>query len=62
MPEEIKNTDGTEKQDCEIDAAYRLLPSIRSRHPRMSFIWLADSLYATSYSQLVLRGNAGEGF
>lgn len=48
MPEEIKNTDGTEKQDCEINAAYRLLPSIRSRHPRMSFIWLADSLYATA--------------
>lgn len=48
MPEAIKNTDATEKQDCEINAAYRLLPSIRSRHPRMSFIWLADSLYATA--------------
>src|SRR5690606_25062426 len=44
MPEAIKNTDGQEKQDCEINAAYRLLPSIRSRPPRMSFIWLADSL------------------
>ena len=59
MPEEIKNTDGTEKQDCEINAAYRLLPSIRSNHPRMSFIWLADSLYATApFIQSIL--DAGE--
>ena len=48
MPEEIKNTDGTDKQDCEINAANRLLPNIRATHPRMSFIWLADSLYATA--------------
>lgn len=48
MPEEIRNTDGEEKQDCEINAAYRLLPKIRAAHPRMSFIWLADSLYATA--------------
>ena len=61
MPEEIKNTDGTEKQDCEINAAYRLLPSIRSRHPRMSFIWLADSLYATApFIQNIL--DAGEDY
>jgi len=48
MPEAIKNTDGQDKQDCEINAAYRLLPAIRSAHPRMDFIWLADSLYATA--------------
>ena len=30
MPEEIKNTDGADKQDCEINAANRLLPSIRA--------------------------------
>ncbi|MBL4623548.1 MAG: hypothetical protein JKY42_00130 [Flavobacteriales bacterium] len=46
MPEPIKNTDGTEKQDCEINAAKRLLPKLRSQHPRMNFIWLADSIYA----------------
>ncbi|KTD15536.1 hypothetical protein Lgra_0202 [Legionella gratiana] len=61
MPEVIKNTDGTENQDCEINAAYRLLPSIRSRHPRMSFIWLADSLYATApFIQNIL--DAGEDY
>ena len=48
MPEAIRNTDGEEKQDCEINAAYRLLPKIRATHPRMPFIWLADSLYATA--------------
>ena len=48
MPEAIKNIDGTEKQDCEINAAKRLLPKIRQRHPRMNFIWLADSIYATN--------------
>lgn len=47
MPEPIKNEDGTEKQDCEINAAKRLLPKIRERHPGMDFIWLADSIYAT---------------
>lgn len=47
MPEDIANTDGTEKQDCEINAAKRLLPKIRTDHPRMNFIWVADSLYAT---------------
>jgi hypothetical protein len=48
MPEAIKNEDGTDKQDCEINAAKRLLPKIRKQHPRMEFIWLADSIYATA--------------
>lgn len=48
MPEAIKNSDGQKKQDCEINAAKRLLPQVRSQHPRMDFIWLADSLYATA--------------
>lgn len=47
MPEPINNSDGKDKQDCEINAAKRLLPKIRSQHPRMNFIWLADSIYAT---------------
>jgi hypothetical protein len=48
MPEEIKNTDGSKKQDCEINAAKRLIPKIRKQHPRLSVIYLADSIYATS--------------
>ena len=48
MPEDISNTDGNKKQDCETNAAKRLIPKIRKTHPRMPMIWLADSLYATT--------------
>lgn len=58
MPEPIKNTDGTEKQDCEINAAKRLLPKIRQQHPKMDFIWLADSIYATDpFIKTILAAN-----
>ena len=46
MPEQICNTDGTVKQDCEINAAKRLMLKIKKSHPRMSFIRTGDSLYA----------------
>jgi hypothetical protein len=32
-PEAIQNTDGTEKQDCEINAGKRLVKKIRKTHP-----------------------------
>ena len=48
MPEAINHHDGNAKQDCEINAAKRLLPKLRAQHPRMDFIWLADSIYATA--------------
>jgi CRISPR type III-B/RAMP module RAMP protein Cmr1 len=32
-PEEVKNTDGKEKQDCETNAGKRLLEKIRKAHP-----------------------------
>ena len=48
MPKDISNTDGNKKQDCETNAAKRLIPKIRKTHPRMPMIWLADSLYATT--------------
>lgn len=47
-PEEIKNTDGFTKQDCEINAAKRLMPILKKMHPRLSYIRLGDSLYATT--------------
>ena len=47
MPEDIKNSDGFKKQDCEINAAKRLLPKLRNNHQKMDFVWLADSIYAT---------------
>lgn len=35
MPEEIRNTDGTEKQDCEINAGKRFLRKLRQDHPHL---------------------------
>jgi hypothetical protein len=48
MPEPIKAIDGQDKQDCETNAGKRLLPKLRQQHPRMDFIWVADSLFATA--------------
>ena len=45
-PEEVKNTDGKEKQDCEINAGRRLLTRIRKSHPVLPLIIVADSLYS----------------
>jgi len=46
MPEEIKNTDGATKQDCEINAAKRLIPKIRKDHPQLDLIMVGDSLFS----------------
>ena len=35
MPEEIRNTDGTEKQDCEINAGKRFIQKLRQDHPQL---------------------------
>jgi len=35
-----------EKEDCEINAAKRLLPAIKEAFPRMDFIIIGDALYA----------------
>lgn len=45
-PEAIQNTDGTQKQDCEINAAKRLLKKIRKAHPRLKIIFVGDGLYS----------------
>ncbi len=45
-PEEVKNADGKEKQDCETNAGKRLLEKIRQSHPRLPLIIIADSLYS----------------
>lgn len=46
MPEEIRNTDGSGKQDCENKAFKRLIPQIRKDHPRLGLIIGGDSLFA----------------
>lgn len=45
-PEEISNADGQDKQDCEINAAKRLIPKIRAEHPQLNLIIVADGLYS----------------
>ncbi len=46
LPEEISNADGQDKQDCEINAAKRLIPKIRAEHPQLNLIIVADGLYS----------------
>ena len=45
-PESIKNTDGSKKQDCEINAAKRMLERMRKDHPRLDIVITADDLYS----------------
>ncbi len=45
-PEPIQNQNGTNKQDCEINAGKRLLKRIRQDHPKLNIIITADGLYS----------------
>ena len=45
-PEAVKNTDGTDKQDCEIKAGKRLLEKIKTAHPKLKIIIVGDGLYS----------------
>lgn len=45
-PEAVKNTDGADKQDCETNAAKRLLGKLKKVHPKLPLIIVADSLYS----------------
>ena len=44
--EQVANTDGTQKQDCEINAAKRLIKRVRQEHPQMKIILSGDDLYS----------------
>ncbi len=46
FPEAIQNSDGTTKQDCEINAGKRILGKIRNAHPRLPLIIAGDGLYS----------------
>jgi hypothetical protein len=43
-PEPIQKQDGASKNDCERNAAKRLLPKIRRQHPHLKFIVIEDGL------------------
>ncbi len=44
--EPIQNGDGAKKQDCESNAAKRLIPKIRQSFPKMGFIMTGDDLFS----------------
>jgi hypothetical protein len=44
--EPIVNADGEEKQDCEINAGYRLVERLRREHPRLDMLILGDAIFA----------------
>ena len=45
-PEQISNRDGRKKQDCELNAAKRLVKKIRKAHPKLRIIIGGDDLYS----------------
>ena len=45
-PEPIQNIDGSSKQDCERNAAKRLLQKIRTTHPKLKIIITGDGLFS----------------
>jgi hypothetical protein len=46
MPEEIRNGDGADKQDCEMNAAKRLIPKLRQEYPQLGLILGGDALFS----------------
>ena len=48
MAEPIQNTDGNTKQDCETNAAKRLLKQVHTDYPKMKHIWLGDGLFSNA--------------
>lgn len=56
-PEPIQNSDGTTKQDCEINASKRLLAKIRSNHPKLKITIAGDGLYSKQPFVNALKAN-----
>jgi hypothetical protein len=46
MPEAIANSDGSEKQDCEINAAKRYINQLKTDHPRLGIVIVGDGLFS----------------
>lgn len=47
-PEPIKKQDGSKKNDCERNAAKRLLDHLKREHPKLTMTVVADALYANT--------------
>ena len=46
MPEQIVNTDGSTKQDCEMNAAKRLLEKLHNDFPKLNLLLGGDALFS----------------
>ena len=55
MPEPIVNRDGTDKNDCERNAAKRFVAKLRQDHPHLKFIITEDSLSSNAPHIATLR-------
>jgi hypothetical protein len=55
MPEPIVKHDGTEKNDCEREAAKRLIVQLRQDHPHLQLIVTEDSLSSNAPHIQVLQ-------
>ena len=54
--EPILNSDGDEKQDCEVNAGKRLAERLRREHPRLDMLILGDAMFAHEPMIEHLRG------
>lgn len=46
MPEQIINSDGANKQDCEMNAAKRYIKKLRKEHAQLNFLLGGDALFS----------------
>ena len=51
----IQNSDGTTKQDCELNAFYRMAKRLKKRFPQLKICLLIDSLYAAGPVMDILK-------
>ena len=58
MPEPIVNHDGTDKNDCERNAAKRFVAKLRQDHPHLKFIVTEDSLSSNALHLETLQHHA----
>ena len=58
--EDIKIKDGMKKQDCEFNAAKRLIPNIAKQHPHLDIVYVGDGLFSKMpfVSLIVKHGNS----
>lgn len=56
-PEAVQNSDGQDKQDCEINAGKRMLKKIRKAHPKLRIVIGGDSLYSKQPFITELKAN-----